>query len=265
MAWKDAWSYAQRVFTSDAKESAEQQGPREDDNLPLKARVGSVVTLQKTPMIRAQAQGSLIQLPNDDETLIRAISRVRTDIDGKIFRYYLSVGDEDQAEKFIELYVDAQDQIRELNYYSRLCRLIPESAEDQAIFSGEAGYGLGDLQYTLWRSQLEELGWTEELLEATFLDQDHVQYQRVAGDPYADYVAPFRGSETRIDSSDGRQGLQQQIIFMPYARRLAGEDKELLLISTEIVESEHGDRNKRGIYVDFMVGIPIDIERLVVQ
>ena len=38
-----------------------------------------------------------------------------------------------------------------------------------------------------------------------------------------------------------------------------------LLISTEIVESEHGDRNKRGIYVDFMVGIPIDIERLVVQ
>ena len=32
------------------------------------------------------------QLLNDDETLIRAISRVRTDIDGKIYRYYLGVG-----------------------------------------------------------------------------------------------------------------------------------------------------------------------------
>ncbi|WMW80969.1 hypothetical protein RF679_01485 [Undibacterium cyanobacteriorum] len=262
MAWKDAWT---RVFTSGAKVSGVSSVVQEDDNLPLRARVGSVIALQKTPILRAQAQGSLVVAPSDDETLIRAISRVRTEMDGKLYRYYLGTGEDDQAEKFIEVYVNAKDEVAELTYYSRLCRLIPETNEDQAIFSGEAGYGLGDLHYTLWRFQLEDLGWPLDALDATFLDQDHVQYQRMIGDPYAEYVAPFRASETRIDSSDGSQGLRQQLIYVPYVRALAGEDKELLLISTEVVESVNGDRNKRGIFVDFMVGIPIELERLVVQ
>lgn len=272
MAWKDAWSYASRWIGKDQIENTAEHpnsdGRREDANLPLKARVGSVVVLQKTPMIRAQAQGSLLEMPSDDETIIVAISRIRTNLDGKLYRYYLQRGDQDHAEKYIQVYVDANDQIQELAYYSRLCRLIPETQEDQQIFSGEAGYGLGDLTYTMWRRQLEEMGWDEESLQTTFLDQDHILFQRDAGDPHAEFVAPYRGTETRIDSADGASGLQQQVIFMPYSRALSQEQdqhRELMMISTEIVESENGDRSQRGIYVDFMIGIPIETERLVVQ
>lgn len=272
MAWKDAWSYASRWIGKDQSEQKSEyenkDGQREDANLPLKARVGSVVVLQKTPMIRAQAQGSLLEMPSDEETIIVAISRVRTELEGKLYRYYLHRGDEEAAEKYIQVYVDASGEIKELSYYSRLCRLIPETLEDQQIFSGEAGYGLGDLTYTMWRWQLEEMGWSEENLQATFLDQDHVLFQRDAGDPHAEFVAPFRGTETRIDNADGSAGLQQQVIFMPYSRALSQErdqHRELMLISTEIIESENGDRNKRGIFVDFMIGIPIETERLVVQ
>lgn len=272
MAWKDAWSYASRWIGKDQSEQRSDRensdGKREDANLPLNARVGSVVVLQKTPMIRAQAQGSLLEMPSDDETLIVAISRIRTELEGKLYRYYLQSGDADIAEKFIQVYVDANGEVKELAYYSRLCRLVPESVEDQQIFSGEAGYGLGDASYTMWRWQLEEMGWDEDRLQATFLDQDHVLFQRDAGDPHAEFVMPFRGTETRIDKADGSEGLQQQVIFMPYSRALSQEQnqhRELMLISTEIIESTNGDRNKRGIYVDFMIGIPVETERLVVQ
>jgi hypothetical protein len=53
--------------------------------------------------------------------------------------------------------------------------------------------------------------------------------------------------------------------FMPYVRRLADGSREYLLITTEIVESVDGDANKRGIHVDFVIGIPMEQERIVIQ
>jgi hypothetical protein len=52
---------------------------------------------------------------------------------------------------------------------------------------------------------------------------------------------------------------------MPYARQLGDGSKEYLLITTEIVQSVNGDARKRGIHVDFVVGIPVEQERLVIQ
>ena len=55
---------------------------------------------------------------------------------------------------------------------------------------------------------------------------------------------------------------------MPYSRLLGDgstAQREILLISTETIKSEDGDRARRGIYVDFMVAIPVELERLLVQ
>ena len=270
MAWKDAYNYAGKLFNRASSDSTEQHhaGQREDANLPLNARIGSVIAIQKSPLIRAISQGSLITLPDEGETLIRAISRIQTDMSGNLYRYYLHVGDDQHAEKFLQLYANDTGAISELMYCSRLTRLIPETIEDQQAYLGEAGYGLGDSSYTLWRSQLEDMGLNNADLSAIFADAESLVYQRDVGTAEQDFVSPFRGVETRIDDAIGKQGLKQDIVFMPYSRKLGGENgdqREILLISTEIVESEDGDSAKRGIYVDFMIAIPVELERLVVQ
>ena len=270
MAWKDAYNYAGKLFNRASSDTTEQHqaGQREDANLPLNARIGSVIAIQKSPLIRAMSQGSLITLPDEGETLIRAISRIQTDMSGNLYRYYLHVGDDQHAEKFLQLYANDTGAISELMYCSRLTRLIPETIEDQQAYLGEAGYGLGDSSYTLWRSQLEDMGLNNADLSAIFADAESLVYQRDVGTAEQDFVSPFRGVETRIDDAIGKQGLKQDIVFMPYSRKLGGENgdqREILLISTEIVESEDGDKAKRGIYVDFMIAIPVELERLVVQ
>lgn len=270
MAWKDAYNYAEKLFSrgNDEASGVHQEKQREDANLPLSARIGGLITLQKSPLIRAISQGSLIAMPEEDETLIRAISRIQTAMSGSLYRYYLHVGDDQHAEKFLQLYVSATGEISEVMYCSRLLRLIPESAEDQQAYLGEAGYGLGDSSYTLWRSQVEDLGKDEADLTAIFADADSLVYRRDAGSSHEEFVSPFRGVETRIDDAAGSQGLKQEIVFMPYSRLLGdgnAAQREILLISTEMIESEDGDRARRGIYVDFMIAIPVELERLLVQ
>ena len=156
MAWKDAYNYAGKLFKRTNSGAAEQHhaGQREDANLPLNARIGSVIAIQKSPLIRAMSQGSLITLPDEGETLIRAISRIQTDLSGNLYRYYLHVGDELHAEKFLQLYVNDIGVISEVMYCSRLTRLIPETMEDQEAYLGEASYGLGDSRYTLDRKSV---------------------------------------------------------------------------------------------------------------
>lgn len=266
MAWKDAYSYAEKWLG--ARTERQLATKKEDLNLPLAARIGSLIQLQKTPLIRALTLGSLIAMPEQDETLIRAISRIQINLSGSLYRYYLNVGDDQHAEKFLQMYVDPAGSVTEVLYCSRLLRLTPQSSEDQEAYLGQAGYGLGDLSYTLWRAQVEELGVDEASLSAIFGTADSVIYQRDIGEAQMDFVAPLHGTETRIDDAAGTHGLQQEIVFMPYSRPLgdgADEPREVLLISTEIVASVDGDSSRRGIYVDFMIGIPVELDRLVVQ
>jgi hypothetical protein len=88
---------------------------------------------------------------------------------------------------------------------------------------------------------------------------------RDAGGRDAAFVQPFKGRETRIDDAQGIHGLRQEMYFMPYVRELAGGGREYLLITTEIIESVDGDAAKRGIHVDFVIGIPVEQERIVIQ
>ncbi|BBB69693.1 hypothetical protein UNDYM_5440 [Undibacterium sp. YM2] len=273
MAWKDAYQYVGKLFNKHNKDELvademHAESGRQDAALPLGARIGSVVNLQKTPLIRAISQGSLIAMPDEAETRIVAISRVQLPISGKMYRYYLNrdADGNNGGEKFLQLYCDASGELQELLYCSHLTRLIPETVEDQQAFLGENGAGLGDRNYALWREQLAGIGWDEASLDSVFGDADSLQYERDAGDPAQEFVVPFKGVETRIDDAAGKLGLQQDVVFMPYRRSLneAGEQSELLLISTEILRSKDGS-SKRDIHVDFMIALPLEAERLLVQ
>jgi hypothetical protein len=261
MGWKDAIDYLRakrRDLDSDAPQA-------EDRGLPLGARIGSLLNLQMSPLLRASANGSLVALPAAEDTRILAISQFKLSLAGRLYRYYLATGDRDQREKFLQLYVDEQGAVQEILYCTQLARVIPSTAEDQDAYTGAAGCGLGDLNFSLWRAQLEDSGYQGAELASAFGDAEALDYERDAGDPEAGFVPPFTGSETRLDEASGMQGLQQQLYFMPYARRLGDGSKEYLLVTTEILQSVNGDARKRGIHVDFVVGIPVEQERLVIQ
>lgn len=269
MAWRDAYQYVGKIFSKGEERDPQDmhaENGREDAALPLGARIGSVVNLQKSPLIRAISQGSLITMPDDADTRVVAISRVLLPISGRLYRYYLNC-DEEAGAKFIQLYCDANNELKEILYCSHLIRLIPETVEDQQAFLGENGAGLGDRSYSLWREQLAAIGWDEASLDGAFADAASLDYERDAGDPAQEFVVPFKGLETRIDDAGGQHGLQQDVVFMPYRRNLneAGDQSEILLISTEILRSKDGDNRRHDIHVDFFVALPLEMERLIVQ
>lgn len=262
MGWTDAYQY---LRAGASRLGGNEQPRRADDDLPLRARIGSLVSMQQSTLIRAASEGSLVALPAPGDIRILAVSQLKLNQSGGLYRYYLDKGDDDAREKFLQVYQNPQGEVAEILYCTQLARVIPESAEDQQAYMGEAGYGLGDRSYTLSRVQLAADGMDEADLELVFGQQDGLDFWRDAGNPDAAFIAPFRGTEVRLDDAGGRQGLRQDMFFMPYVRQLRNGGKEYLLITTEIVHSVNGDAGKRGIHVDFVVGIPVEQERIVIQ
>lgn len=260
MAWKDVFGYMRGIAAAKGIGGTE----RPDDGVPLGARIGSVVQVQRSPVIRAQAMGSLIAMPGDGDSRVLALSQLRMEPDTELYRLYLATGDSDDHEVFLQVFGAPDGSVKELLFCTQLARIIPESVDDQQAYTGVAGYGLGDRTYTLWREQLA--GMVDAATLATvFGDGDSIDYLRDAGSTGADFYPPFRGTETRIDDAAGKGGLRQELYYMPYVRQLEGGAREYLLITTEIVESVDGDSSKRGIHVDFVIGIPVEQERVVVQ
>jgi hypothetical protein len=257
MGWKDAITYLRRRSDTDE--------PQQDTDLPLQARIGSLVSLQLSPMLRAASAGSLIALPDEADTRIVAISQLKLTMEGRVYRYYLSTGDEEGEEKFLQLYVNAQGEVLEVLYCTQVVRVVPETREDQDAYTGANSFGLGDSHYTVWRAQLEEVGIEAAMLADTFEEEASIDYQRDAGAPDEAFIPPYQGTETRLDDAAGMLGLKQQLYFMPYVRPLRDGGKEYLLITTEVLQSVNGDARKRGIHVDFVVAIPVEQERLVIQ
>jgi hypothetical protein len=261
MAWKDVFSYVRAVAANKGVTKGE---TRADDDVPLGARIGSVVQIQMSPIIRAQTNGSLIAMPAAADTRILAVSQIRLQPATELYRLYLDKGDDAADEKFLQVFCGDDGRVAEVLYCTQLARIIPETADDQDAYTGVAGYGLGDAGYTLWREQLADMLGAQELA-TVFGESDRVDYTRDAGAPDAQFVTPFKGRETRIDDAAGQHGLRQEMYFMPYVRQLADGSREYLLITTEIVESVDGDANKRGIHVDFVIGIPMEQERILIQ
>lgn len=261
MGWKNVFSYMRGMAGNHGLDG---KARREDEGLPMGARIGSVVQMQKGSVIRAQTNGSLIGMPDDGDTRVLAVSQIKLNLDGALFRFYLAKGDQDADEKFLQVYADPDGDIAEIMYCTQLARVVPETAEDQDAYTGVAGAGLGDQSYTLWREQLADQ-LSDADLATVFGDSDRIDYTRDAGNLDAAFVRPFFGKETRIDDAGGMQGLKQEMYYMPYVRELAGGGREYLIITTEIIDSVNGDTSKRGIHVDFVIGIPMEQERIVLQ
>lgn len=262
MGWTNAFEYLKQAG---AKRGVGHQESRADDGLPLHARIGSLVTLQIAPFLRAQGAGSLVAVPGQLQATICAIGHMKLNFDGDIYRYYLAKGDDDdERECFLQVVADAQGKVQEFMYCTRLIRFVPETAEEQDMFTGVAGAGLGQKFYSLYPDQLADAGCQEAAITAALAGEEQICFIREAGHPDMEFVAPFEGEEVRIDDAAGEHGLEQQIWFMPYARDL-GQLREYLLISTELIKSRDGDASKRAMYVDLVVGIPLEAERVVVQ
>src|SRR5689334_21816980 len=99
MAWKDVFSYVRGIA---AKKGVAEGEARMDEGVPLDARIGSVVQLQQSPIIRAQANGSLVAMPDAGDTRILAVSQMRLQPATELYRLYLDKGDEDAKEKFLQ-------------------------------------------------------------------------------------------------------------------------------------------------------------------
>jgi hypothetical protein len=260
MGWKDVFNYTKALAAKEGVGAA----VRADDRLPLGARIGSLVQMQMSPIIRAQTGGSLIAMPAAGDTRVLAVSQIKLEPATALFRLYLVTGDVQADEKFLQVFANDDGSVAEILYCTQLARVIPETADDQDAYTGVAGYGLGDASYTLWRDQLADMLSPADLANA-FGENDHLTYARDAGGRDAAFVQPFTGREIRIDDAAGMKGLKQQLYFMPYVRELTGGGREYLLITTEIIDSVDGDASKRGIHVDFVIGIPIEAERITVQ
>ncbi len=260
MGWKDILGYTRSI----AAQHGVVSNARADDALPLGARIGSVVQMQVSPVIRAQAGGSLIAMPGEGDTRVLAVSQIKLEPSAALYRLYLVKGDDKADEKFLQVYSNDDGSIAEILYCTQLARVVPETAEDQDAYTGMAGHGLGDASYTLWREQLADILSAADLANV-FGDSERLDFARDAGAPGLDFVKPFIGREIRMDDVKGIKGLKQEIYYMPYVRQLAGGGREYLLITTEIIESIDGDSSRRGIHVDFVIGIPMEQERISVQ
>lgn len=235
---------------------------REDDNLPFKAKLGSLVSIKASPLIKAKMDDSIVPYISGESLTnlpITAISRIRLNfLTGlKVFRFYLDKGDvSDSSESFIQVTCDLDLNPKEILLFFKVARLFPQSREEIDAYLGNDQSGLGARSFDLWSGEL-----SDSLKSATvslFDKEELITYNRDIGDD-EEFIPPMKGSEERIDSIDGSEGIKQSIVFMPYSRRLGQSSTfEQLLISTEILESVNGSSKNKSIHVDIMAGIPLE-------
>ncbi|RYY74465.1 MAG: hypothetical protein EOO52_12945 [Gammaproteobacteria bacterium] len=264
MGWSNAVNYLRKHVLRNEYVATVQN--RKDINLPWDVRIGSLLSWQISPFLKAQSARSIIRCPETTRGTISAISRLhyKDFDDGKQYRLYLNCDDNDTNETFIHVFTDNNGEPKEAIYCRMLTRFYPESNDEQVAFTGEEGHGLGDPTYELSYDTLAQIGYSEDELSIIFSGTESLSYSRAFKVEEAAHVQPFSGREIRIDDENGDRGLAQEILYMPYYRRLEELD-EYLLISTEHVTSRNGDPSSREIHVDFMVGILLDLERLIVQ
>lgn len=244
------WNAARAVI---GKKLGTTKPAAEDAGLPFNARIGSLITINASPFLRAH--GSLLRSPGKTHT-IKAISKMHIDLNGALYRYYVEKGDSgDDRETYIQVYASSDGNIKGIEYFDRLLRMYPETDGDYAAFTGGADAGLGQIEFSLHREQLEDLGYESSVLDTAFQGEETLPYARTTSSK-EEYIKPFEGEERRIDDSLGNQGMRQRILFMPYERDLMYGTKEQLFISTEMIKSQNGVE-KDSIHVDFMLGLTL--------
>ena len=264
MSWNQSFQYGKKLLEIHSI-GIGGHDTKEDRALPLGAKLGSLVKLQQSPFIRASVAGTLLSLPAQFDRLIQSIGHVRLPLDGNLYRYYFApAAAEDPIDAYLQIYEDNHGQVVDVLYCTRLTQLIPDTFQMQEAYMGKNGSGLGEKSYSLWREQCEAIGVAASDIAGIFSDGEELLYDRDIGSPTIDFIKPLQGAETRIDDAQGEHGLHKSIYFMPYVRKL-GDSHEFLHISTDIIDSQDGDPNNRSITVNFMIGLPLELDRVVVQ
>jgi hypothetical protein len=255
MAWNDVTRLGKALF----QKHTGGPEPTATPDVPLQARIGSVVKIQQTPFIRAEVDGSLVQAPTPQEDRIVAISRVKLGEAGDLYRFFLATEETAPCVKFLQVYRTAQGHVSDMEYFSSLTSFVPETAEDQDLFTGRSGHGLGDREYQIWREQVVD-ALPDQVLAAAFANDQPLTFVRDSGGD-AEFTKPYQVQETRVETANGEQGLNQEVFFVPY-RRQVGQTSEALLIATQVVSSADGDDSKRSITVWFYSGVPVEMDRV---
>lgn len=240
--------------------------PAKDGNLPLGARVGSVLELPRATF--ALLEKSLVKPLDNAKLPVVAVSRLRlVDSDDlMLVRYYTSCGAHraGEGESFLQVLAHG-DEIMDVGYYQFFLRNIPQTADEQAAYTGN-GYGLGEVSFMLAEDMMQAAGMASAKIQEILDGQEALEFVRDT--PASDeYIPPFQARENRIDDSAGATGLTQKVWFMPYTRtlpdagpRMAG-GTERLLVSYEVVESMDGQQKPR-VHVDFMVGVALEANKV---
>ena len=98
------WNSARAVL---AKKAGIDTPTPEDAGLPYNARIGSLLTLNVSPFMRAQ--GTLVCAPTTRSRTIIAISTMHIGLQGNVYRYYIEKGDSaTERESYLQIYVDSQ-------------------------------------------------------------------------------------------------------------------------------------------------------------
>ena len=120
------------------------------------------------------------------------------------------------------------------------------------------GFGLGQIEFSLGRDLLNQSGRTPEQVTALLgTAGDEVALEYIRDTPTdAEYVAPYRSHESRLDDSIGDKGQATEVTSMDYARTLPSGETERLLIALEFVSDKDGTTDEAA-HIDYLTGLAI--------
>jgi hypothetical protein len=232
-------------------------------DVPFGAKIGATLRFPIDDIIKTSESNGLVIPPDVENDTIQRIGRLRVDGVGDFYRFF--VNKKDDNPQFIQLYKNNRGSLVEATYYSQIASFIPETSEEQDLFVGANGCGLGDISYDLSKSFVLENGPIENnSANRSFSYDDSINFYR-EGPSQADFLAPFEGVEIQSTDDSGEHGLKQRVWFSMYQRGLNNGQHENLLVATQLVESVDGDDSRRSITVAFYSGIPIDHHHIFVD
>ena len=222
--------------------------------LPMGLDFGKVINI--SPVVFALIDDSLVTPPSARQNIITSLSSLKDKQGDRIaYRAYVSNGDNGQEQYF---QVTANPDNFEGIWFTTMHRHYPQTSEELAAFMGK-GFGSGESEFNISRAMLESVGYESKVLDKVFKNMDNLTYSREIGE--GDYVAPMSGLETRMDSADKEEGVEQKTNFMLYSRVLDNKEKEFLWISLEAEQTRNGITSNE-VHVDFMVGLNVNKNRI---
>jgi hypothetical protein len=259
MSFLDAKNYASALVKKAVHSDVEQ------NTIPYFAKIGSLLKISPAIFVRASIDSAFVSGPSPSEDRVVAISHTVLDEGNRhTYRLFLATEKTNEVTKFVQIYCDTKHQPIEAAYYSLLTRFIPEDMEEQDLYMGTNGSGVGESTYILSKENAENCSVDPNSIASALNGSDSIRYER-DDNLSASFVPPYKTKEVRIDDNEGLTGLTQDCFSMNYVRTLPSTRAESLLITLNVVTSCDGDPNSRSIWVNYYAGVGISLNDLTIQ